>query len=142
MRLLGIDYGSARLGLAIGDTETRIASPWSVLAIQDDDEAVGAIQELTKKESIEKLIVGIPHALADQTRETDQARRIRVFIERLRQEGYTVEEIDETWSTSLAAKQGIEAGFKGKRDDLAAANILQGYLDRFFFSSSRTQSAE
>lgn len=130
MRILGVDYGSARIGLAMGDTETKIASPWSVLKVESDEEAVHEIQTLVEKEGVEKIIVGIPHALANQARETDQAKHIRTFVERLKNIHPLVEEIDETWSSSLAAKQGIEAGFKGKRDDLAAANILQGWLDR------------
>lgn len=130
MRVLGVDYGSARVGLALGDTETRIAAPWSVVVRKDDQQVIGEILEIAKREGVDLLVVGIPRPLANQTRETDQAQTIRFFVDRLRDAGLKVEEENETWSSSLAAKQGIEAGFHGKRDDLAAANILQGYLDR------------
>lgn len=130
MRVLGVDYGSARVGLALGDTETRIAAPWSVVSRKDDQQIIGAVLELMQKEGIDLVVVGLPRPLANQNRETDQARVILSFIDRLRAKGVNVQEENETWSSSLAAKQGIEAGSHGKRDDLAAANILQGYLDR------------
>ena len=130
MRVLGVDYGQVRIGLAIGDTETRIATPWSVLLREDDKQAIEEITLLTKKEEIELIIVGVPRPLADQARDTEQSKRIQYFVGLLKEKGYLVEEENETWSSSLAAKQGIEAGSHGKRDDLAAANILQGYLDR------------
>ncbi len=130
MRVLGVDYGAARIGLALGDTETRIASPWQVILRQDDDQVIEALQTIIQQESIHLVIVGVPHPLANQNRETDQAVRICRFIVQLCSIGIEVKEENETWSSSLAAKQGIEAGTHGKRDDLAAANILQGYLDR------------
>jgi putative Holliday junction resolvase len=135
MRVLGVDYGAARVGLAMGDTETRLAGPWSVLARTDDEALIHQLQDIVRREGVERMVVGLPHPLKDQARDTAQTDRIRLFIERLRQTGIDVVEENETWSSSLAAKQGIEAGSKGKRDDLAAANILQGYLDRHVVSS-------
>lgn len=130
MRVLGVDYGSARVGLAMGDTETRLAGPWSVLRREDDETLIKNLLELIRHEGVEQVIVGLPHPLADQERDTAQTLRIRDFITALRAKKIDVVEENETWSSSLAAKQGIEAGLRGKRDDLAAANILQGYLDR------------
>lgn len=130
MRVLGVDYGAARVGLALGDTETRIAAPWGVVSRKDDEQVIGAIREMVSREEIALIVVGVPRPLANQQRTTDQTKRVLVFADQLRSTGLDVREENETWSTSLAAKQGIEAGFRGKRDDLAAANILQGYLDR------------
>ena len=130
MRVLGVDYGAARVGLALGDTETCIAAPWNVVLRKSDEQVIEAIVETVKRESVDDVVVGVPRPLADQTRDTNQTERIRLFIDRLRRTGLNVHEQNETWSSSLAAKQGIEAGSHGKRDDLAAANILQGWLDR------------
>lgn len=130
MRVIGVDYGSARVGIAIGDTETGIASPWSVIKRESDDQVIQALVTLAQQEGAEHFVVGIPKPLADQQRDTDQTTRVRAFVIALCATGMRVEEENETWSSSLAAKQGIEAGSKGKRDDLAAANILQGWLDR------------
>ncbi|MFA5130180.1 MAG: Holliday junction resolvase RuvX [Patescibacteria group bacterium] len=128
MRILGIDYGSARIGIAMGDTEARIASPWSVIA--GDADAVASIQDIIKKESVERVIVGIPRPLQNQEGENAQMRSIRNFIERLRAVNITVEESDETLTTRLADIQSHESNRKGPTDDLAAAVMLQGWLDR------------
>ncbi len=130
MRVLGVDYGAARVGLALGDTEVGIAGPWRVLPHTDDARLVAALLEIVKREDIQLVVVGIPYPLADQTRETAQALSIRRFVNCLEAAELRVCEENETWSSSLAAKQGREAGIHGKRDDLAAANILQGFLDR------------
>ncbi|MCC7522920.1 Holliday junction resolvase RuvX [Candidatus Uhrbacteria bacterium] len=130
MRLIGLDYGSARIGVALGDTETRVASPWNVIINDSIEDTVERLQDLVKREKVEAIVVGIPRPLADQSRETNQAKEIRVFIEDLKKAGFMVFEENETLTSKIAADQVKEMGQKGKRDDLAAAAILQGYLDR------------
>lgn len=137
MRLIGLDYGSARIGVALGDTETRVASPWNVIINDSIEDTVQRLQDLMKREKAEAVIVGIPRPLSDQSRETEQAKEIRVFIEDLKKAGFTVFEENETLTSKIAADQVKEMGQKGKRDDLAAAAILQGYLDRAGFPPSR-----
>lgn len=129
MRILGIDFGEARIGLALGDTEARVASPLDVLRMKDERSAIDAILELIRQEEIGKIVIGIPHSLRDRLR-SDQAKRIMDFADKLRREGADVAEEDETMSSRLAAHQAAEAGSRGKRDDLAAAAILQSYLDK------------
>lgn len=135
MRLLGVDYGEVRVGLALGDTETRIASAWKTVERTDDISLIKVLQACMCEESLERIVIGIPRPLSDQTRETDQAKTIRRFIGMLQEAGCLVDEEDETWSSALAARQSREAGKKGKRDDFAAAIILQSYLDRYGVSS-------
>jgi putative Holliday junction resolvase len=135
MRILGIDYGAARVGVALGDTETKIASPWRVIANDDVEETIDRLGEIAKQENVEQFVVGIPRPLADQTRETDQAKEIRAFIEQLARLGLPVEEENETLSSAMAATQAKEMGETKKRDDLAATVILQSYLDRYELSS-------
>jgi putative Holliday junction resolvase len=129
MRILGIDYGSARVGVALGDTETRVASPWRIIANESDEDVVERLLDLARIEKVTRFVVGIPRPLADQNRETDQAKRIREFIEVLKKSGIETLEADETLTSKVAADQVKEMGGKGKRDDLAAAAILQNYLD-------------
>lgn len=131
MRILGIDYGAARVGVALGDTETKIASPWRVIANQDVEETIDRLGEIAKQEHVEQFVVGVPRPLADQTRETDQAREIRAFIKQLTRLGLSIEEENETLSSAMAANQAKEMGETKKRDDLAATVILQSYLDRY-----------
>lgn len=131
MRLLGLDYGSARIGIALGDTESRIASPWQVLENNGDDKVFETLAELLKREQAQGFVVGVPRMLADTSIQTAQVAEIRAFIGRMKEQGWVVFEQDETWSTKTAANQQKERGQKGKRDDLAATVILQSYLDRF-----------
>ncbi|MEO5927109.1 MAG: Holliday junction resolvase RuvX [Patescibacteria group bacterium] len=130
MRVLGIDYGSARVGVALGDTETHIASPWAVISGSDRLELLRKIHEIATNEHAEAIVVGIPKPLKNREEENDQVKEIRSFIADLAAQGLTIHEEDETLSSSLAAQQVRAAGEKGKRDDLAAANILQTWLDR------------
>lgn len=130
MRILGIDYGSRRIGVALGDTETGVATPWRVIAHEATEDAVEQLSLLAKQEGAERFVIGIPRPLADQSRLTEQAKEIREFAKHLAQVGLPIEEENETLSSALAERQVREMGEKGKRDDLAAAAILQSYLDR------------
>lgn len=129
MRVLGIDYGSSRVGIALGDTESRVASPWTVLHYVNEDRLVLDLKALMKTESAELLVVGVPHLLRDTSVETEQTKTILRFVERLNEAGLPVETIDESLTSRIAERQMIERGEKGKRDDLAAAAILQSWLD-------------
>lgn len=129
MRLIGLDYGSARIGIALGDTETKVASPWKVMINDSFEDTVQRLQELMKQEKAEAIVVGIPHPMGNQSRITDQAQEILTFAAKLREAGFVVHEKDETLTSKVAADQQKEMGARGKRDDLAAAAILQNYLD-------------
>lgn len=130
MRVLGLDYGSKRVGVALGDTETRLASPWRVLTVDDRLDLLRRIHELVEIEKIQKIIVGVPRSLRNRSETNQQAQDIHGFIDDLIAQGLDVEEEDETMTSGLAAAQMRERGEKGKRDDLAAANILQSWLDK------------
>jgi len=132
MRFIGIDFGRARIGVALGDTETKISSPWRVLENGGDADAIASLVQIAKEERADGFVIGIPRPLGDQTRETDQAKEIRAFGHKLAEAGLPVHEADETLTSALAERQVAEMGGRGKRDDLAAAAILQGYLDRSF----------
>lgn len=135
MRILGLDYGSARTGIAIGDTETRIASPWCVLEMKDLEKMLQSLASIVKEEKIEAFVLGIPHPLADQHRTTNQTKEVQNFQASLERFGLPIFQENETWSTKLAAQYTRDLDQKGKRDDLAAVAILQSYLDRHGISS-------
>jgi len=138
MRVLGIDYGAKRVGVALGDTDTQIATAWEVIVNEGVDAVVSRIAEIAKKEEAEKIIVGIPRPLQDASFENDQVRDVRGFAVALREAGLTVEEWDEAYSSAMAARHEQSARAlthagrpkaKGqKRDDLAAAVLLEGWL--------------
>lgn len=130
MRLLGLDVGDARIGVALGDIGTGVATPLCVLNIRSEDDGVGQVTALAKQEGIMTVIIGIPRQPKDLSELSAQALKIKKFGERLRVAGLVVEEEDETLSTALASALGREAGRKGSEDDLAATAILQTYLDK------------
>ena len=130
MRVLGIDYGSRRVGLAIGDTESCIASAWGIITWDDQLTLLARIHDVVKRDLVELIVIGIPRPLRQSGQENDQVRSIRKFIEDLSGLGCRVVEQDETMSSQLAVRYTQEMGEKGKRDDLAAVAILQTWLDK------------
>jgi putative Holliday junction resolvase len=129
MRVLGIDYGSKRVGLALGDTESCLASPWGVIPNEGFDRLADRISEIADRDEAELIVVGIPRPLSDPEAKNQQVREVMEFVDVLRTAGISVQTADEALTSKLAATQAREAGIKEKRDDLAAAAILQGWLD-------------
>lgn len=130
MRVLGLDYGSKRVGVALGDTEARIASPWKILPNTTRLDLVRSIVELAQHEQIQKIIVGIPRPLSQRELINAQMEQTQAFVRDLEAQGLSVILEDETLTSKLAASHMRERGEKGKRDDLAAAAILQSWLDK------------
>lgn len=130
MRILGIDYGSSRVGIALGDTDAPLASAWMVLQNKGEDALISEIQDVVKREMAEKVVVGIPRPFANQSAANDQVRDILAFVEKLRATGLDVDTFDESLTSRIASQQAHESGRKGSQDDLAAASMLQGWLDR------------
>ncbi len=131
MTLLGLDIGEARIGLAVGDSAVRIASPWGIVDAQPETQAFLQLHELIKRERIDQIVIGMPQLLREPGHETGQQRQIRAWTARFAATtGVPCVFADETLSTALAARWQNERQQKGKRDDLAAVAILQAYLDR------------
>ena len=130
MRVLGLDVGEARIGVALGDTESRIASPWAVVDAKDSAKAMVEIRKIIDTERAEKVIVGMPKRLHNVNEATAQQQSIQIFIDALQILGVPVETEDETWTSKIASRQMIERGERGKRDDLAAVAILDTWLNR------------
>ena len=118
MRMLGIDFGEKRIGMAITDKGGKIALPLSVA--KDIDEVVRVIKE----RGVEKIIVGMPLSL--KGKRGRMAKKTEVFIEELRKRvDIPVEEWDERFST----KEALRIGNKENKDAIAAAIILQSYIE-------------
>jgi putative Holliday junction resolvase len=122
MRVLALDYGSARLGCAISDPSGSVVSPLAVIEPPD----VRLVAELVDAHGVERVVVGLPVSL-DGT-EGEQAAATRAFCREL--EGVlevSVETYDERLTTRMAAasrRQGAAAA----EDSLAAAHLLDSYL--------------
>ncbi|MDO8669131.1 MAG: Holliday junction resolvase RuvX [Candidatus Buchananbacteria bacterium] len=128
MKLLGIDYGDSKIGLAIGDIESGVATPYGVIKNLGWNNAIHQIKSVCEKERIEKIIVGVP--VNPMVIESEQIKKIEDFIFKLRTEtGLEIIGQDERFSTQEAQK--LIAKRKSKDDDVSAMLILQGYFDSF-----------
>lgn len=132
-RILAIDYGSKRIGLAISDRDRRIASPLAIYERKDSAQDSCHFQELVAEEKVELLVLGLPvHTTGTEGK---KARETRAFGDRLkkttglplvyRDERFTTVEAEHLlWDAGLTHKQRKE-----RRDMLAAQILLQSYLD-------------
>ena len=133
MRILGLDVGDRRVGVAISDPLEIIATPLTVLTRDDDKTTIDTIAQLVVQYDIKKIVVGLPYSLDGSI--GHQANKVKDFVQKLSQSTSTgIEFWDERWSTIAAESMLSEAGNKNarersRRDDAAAAYILQGYLD-------------
>jgi len=134
MRLLGIDFGQKRIGLAISDPLGLTAQPLEVL--QNGPLVFKKISDICKEKQVSKIIVGLPKTLKGEL--SYSAHKVALFITKLKKEIKDVEVIlqDERFSTAGAEKSLSLSNFSGQKkrsiiDKLAAAYILQGYLDAF-----------
>ncbi len=133
-RILGVDYGERRIGLALSDPLCIFAQPWG--HVENDAKWQDRIVELVRKEGVETIVVGMPLTLKGT--EGTAAAKVRTFIETLRSATNTsVVTWDERFTTTMAQNdlRALETSKKkrnnksGRLDAMAAAMILQGYLD-------------
>lgn len=128
--MLGVDVGTVRVGLALSDPDRMIASPLDTVPAGDDLSA--RLAEIARAEACETVVVGLPRALSG--RETDSTRLAKQVAEALRAEGLHVELWDERLSSAEAEAALLRGGRRRaqrrtERDRVAAALILQGWLD-------------
>jgi len=129
MRVLGVDFGSKRIGIALGETEGRVASPRPALVPSGKLKTDAlTLTKLAQAESAEAIALGIPDY--DDDKMANICRRLASEIEAL---GYQVHLVDESFTSVEAESVLLEMGFKAShrkrmRDGEAACRIL----DRFF----------
>lgn len=123
-RILGIDFGTKRIGIAISDEEERIAFPKDVLD-GTDPKIIARIADICTREHVECIVLGIPQGLSGQR--TDMTEHVYAFKEKLGHIGLPIVLQQEFFSS-----QEVERGptTKDHRDAAAAALILQSYLER------------
>jgi putative Holliday junction resolvase len=129
-RVLAIDYGEKRVGLALSDLMQIIGSPYKT--IPNNPELIADIQSIIIKKEVGCVIVGLPKGMKGQM--TAQTEHVLNFVEKLKEKNIKVELIDERLSSVSATKalieQGIKTGHnKGLIDQTAAAIFLQQFLD-------------
>ena len=127
MKILGLDYGEAKIGLAIGEVVSGVATPFGVIKNLGWNNLADEIKKICEKERIEKIVVGVP--VKPQAIESTQIKKVDDFINLLKEKtGLEVHGQDERFSTQEAQK--LIAKNRSKDDDLSAMLILQNYLDR------------
>jgi putative Holliday junction resolvase len=128
-KVLAIDVGRKRIGLAISDEGRRFAFPFDFLEVEGEEMAVERIGDVAEREGVRVIVVGIPYSLRGSiTPSTEFALRI---AERLREKGFFVEEIDERLTTKEAERVlGKGRRKKGKVDIVASVLLLRVYLER------------
>jgi putative Holliday junction resolvase len=126
MKVLAVDYGRARTGLAVSDETGTLARPLAVIERARTQAGMRAIVSRIEAEGAELVVVGLPLTLRGQHGE--QARETLRFVKRLRERcAVPVETYDERFTTTLA---GRTPGSRHGDDALAAAHLLEGFLTR------------
>jgi putative holliday junction resolvase len=129
MRILGIDYGDKKIGLAFGDTETRIAVPLEVIS-NKGQKTIEALVTNVHDEDIDLIVVGVPLATGGH-HGPEQLEKTRAFIQQLTEAvSVPVKEEDESYTTSESIRLQREEGTDVEEDALAAMLIIQSYLSR------------
>ena len=125
MRALALDYGAARTGVAVSDVTGTLARPLCVVERAGSDAGLDHVVELVAEHGAEIVVVGLPLTLRGER--GSQARETELFVEALRDRlDVPVEMEDERFTTTLAQQSGGRA----PEDAVAAAHLLQGWLER------------
>lgn len=134
MRILGIDYGNKRVGIAVSDSLGWTAQPLATLKMHGHQELLKEIKEYIEKYKLKKIVVGMPYNLdGSRGKRAEITQAFINFLEKNLELPIIVQ--DERLTTSQAENILLEAdvsrqGRKKVIDKLAAALILQSYLDQ------------
>ncbi len=133
-RILALDFGLKRTGIAVTDPLQLIASGLTTVATPD---LIPFLEQYTKQEEVERIVVGEPRQKDNQPSQVEGA--IRAFLSDLekRLPGIPVSRQDERFTSKMAAMSMLEGGMKRKKrrekaalDEISATLILQSYLSR------------
>ena len=130
MRSLGLDIGDKRIGVALSDPQGILASPFTIINRKDETADIEAIISIISQHQVERVIVGLPRSMDGSVGK--QAEKVKVFVQNLGgQAKIPIGFRDERLSTVSARRLMRDAKNKKVRHDdaIAAAIILQGYLD-------------
>ena len=124
MKVLALDYGSARTGVAVSDPTGTLARPLGIVERAATKDGLAQLERLVREEEVERIVVGLPLTLRGERGE--QAAETEGFVEALRSAvGVPVELYDERFTTDLAQQTAGTA----PEDALAAAHLLTTYLE-------------
>ena len=125
MRVLALDFGAARTGVAVSDATGTLARPVGIVERAATEAGLDRLVSLVAEHGAELVVVGLPLTLRGE--HGAQARETEAFVEALRMRlEVPIETEDERFTTRLAQQTGGRA----PEDALAAAHLLQGWLER------------
>ena len=126
MKVLALDFGSARTGVAVSDPTGTLARPLEVVKRAGTARGLARIAALASEQQVGRVVVGLP--LTPSGKRGEQAEAAEQFVEQLRASlTIPVETFDERFTTKLAARRRSEGG-AAEEDALAAAYLLTDYL--------------
>ncbi len=130
MRVLALDYGSARCGCAVSDPTGTIVTPIETVPSPATRRGLAKIEELVREREVERVVVGLPLSLRGG--DSEQTLQTRAFAHRLELrlgEGVPVELHDERFTTRMAQRES-RAGTSSRagEDSRAAAHMLESWL--------------
>lgn len=141
MRIAGIDFGTVRIGVALADTEVRIAGPYENYTRRTLDLDAEYFARLAKEEQIGRFVVGLPvHLDGNEGQKSREAREFGKWLGEVT--GVPVEFFDERFTTAeadelLGARKLTKKQRQARRDQLAAQVMLATYLE----SGARSQDS-
>lgn len=131
-RLLAIDYGTKRCGIAVSDPLQIIAQGLTTVHSKD---ILSFLEDYFKKEEVETIVVGEPKRLSGEP--TDATKYVELFVKQLAKKfpGKKIERVDERFTSKMAFQTMIDSGLKKKDrrnkelvDEISATIILQSYM--------------
>ena len=134
-RILGVDYGDSRIGLALSDPNKIIASPFKTIKNKGFDKTKKEIFDIIRENKVELIVLGLPVSMSGtETNQTKKVRKFQIFIQDF---DIPVEMQDKRLSSFTAKKSLIQQKIKTGHnkhliDSTAAAIFLQHYLDSKF----------
>jgi putative Holliday junction resolvase len=131
-RVLGVDLGERRIGLALSDPGRTFASPLATIPFVSERKTAERLAELCRQHGADQVVVGLP--VRDDGSEGENCARSRRIVDRLVALGVAAEPWDESWSThdaaaDLDAAGGSRASVRRRIDQAAAALVLRDWME-------------
>lgn len=133
MRSLGLDIGDKRIGVALSDPQGILASPLTIINRRDESLDIEAITNIISQRQVEQIVVGLPLSMDGSIGK--QAEKVKTFTQKLCSHTEVPVEYRDERLTTVSAERLMQAvntkkaRGKARHDAIAAALILQGYLD-------------
>ena len=133
MKIMALDYGTKRVGIALSDDLRMLARPLPFIAAEPENKLYETLRTLVLQQEVSDIIVGLPKNMDGTLGES--AQKAKAFADKVKSyTGLPVKLIDERLTTVQATRQLREAGHKAKDqrakiDSVSASILLQGYLD-------------